>query len=215
MISNLNDFSFNTHRCFRFPCTSAISIYNRLTFCLRKLAPRLPQTLALVLILMLSACAPMRDTIKQTDFYYFGVSAKTFKEANYWWVGAGAFVSVFIVHPGGHHLYAKLNNMTLTQQGLGEILDYGYDNRQSRECAQAGPLLQNVVGFILTSIPYTRQTDFTKGYVAAAFGETVLSPIISNDLNSSNEKGGNAFWEYTGNLALATNNVLRVNWRKD
>jgi len=156
----------------------------------------------------------MRETVKNSDFYYFGVSTKTFKEANYWKVGAGALTSIG-AHSAGHHLYAKVNNMNLTQQGLEEKLDYGYDNRQSRECAQAGLVLQNVVGLVLTSIPYTRQSDFTKGYVGAAFSETVLSPIISNDLDSSNEKGGNSFWEYTGNLALATHNMLRVNWRKD
>jgi uncharacterized protein YceK len=167
-----------------------------------------------LLVVMLFGCGAIKETVKNSDFYYFGVNTKMVKEANYWKVATGALASV-AVHTAGHRIYAQINNMNLRQEGLEEWLAYGYSAKQSRECAQAGLALQNGIGLILTSIPYTRKSDFTKGYVVSAWTETAFSPLISNDLNSSNEHGGNRDWEYGINLFVATHNMLRVNWYKD
>lgn len=152
------------------------------------------------------------------DFYFFGVNPKTFKEANYWKVAAGAITSV-AVHTAGHYAYAGLNRMSVRQDGFKEVVGYGYANREYREFAQAGFLVQNLVGLVLTSIPATRQSDFTKGYVAMAFFEIVTEPLFwpgeNGDLNISNRHGGDATWEYIGFTALATHNVLRINWKKE
>lgn len=151
------------------------------------------------------------------DFYFFGVNANTFKQANYWQVVAGALASV-AVHTAGHYIYAGLFNMDTRQEGFSEC-DHGtYEPRKKRESAQAGLVLQNIGGLILTSIPFTRQTDFTRGYVAAAFAETAFYPVLfrkGGDLNISDDNGGNDGWEYAGNLTVATHNVLRINWKKE
>jgi hypothetical protein len=108
--------------------------------------------------------------------------------------------------------------MDIRQEGFKEIVPYGYEARQYREFAQAGFLTQNLFGLLLTSIPFTRQSDFTKGYVAMAFIETVTYPLIwhdDGDLYNSNKFGGNATNEYIGYMAIATHNMLRIKWNKD
>lgn len=167
-----------------------------------------------LIILLLAGCAH----IEKTDFYFFGVNTKTFKEVNYWKVAAGAITSV-AVHTAGHYAYAGLTGMSVRQDGFNEVAGYGYKERQYIEFAQAGFIAQNLVGLVLTSIPATRQSDFTKGYVAMAFIETVSYPLFEHgengDLNMSNRHGGNATLEYIGYAAIATHNLLRVNWKKD
>jgi len=173
---------------------------------------------AFACLFMLSACAPIQQTIKQTDFYYFGINAKMVKEANWYMVILGAVTAVG-VHTGGHYLYAALNNIEVKQDGFFEVIDGNAEPRKKREFAQAGPVLQNGVGLILTTIPATRKWDFTKGYVAASFVETAFYPALfrgdSGDLYISNKYGGNADVEYAIFTAVATHNMLRVKWHKD
>lgn len=172
--------------------------------------------LIVAVVLMLSACAPIQETVKNSDFYYFGVNTKMVKEANYWKVGAGVLTSV-AVHTAGHYIYAGMTNMDVKQDGFLEVVDGSSSRREKREFSQAGHILQNGVGLILTSIPKTRQSDFTKGYVAAAWVETAFYPALfrkEGDLNISHDNGGNADLEYGVNLLLATHNMLRVKWSK-
>jgi hypothetical protein len=174
--------------------------------------------LSILFICLVTIPAHAGDKVTGWDFYFFGVNAKTFKEANYWKVSAGIIFSLG-VHTGGHWAYAKLNGMDIHQEGFSEIVGPGYEAGRYREFAQAGFLAQNLVGLALTSIPKTRQSDFTKGYVAMAFIETVSHPLFwpgeNSDLNMSNRCGGNATWEYVGYTALAIHNLLRVKWYKE
>lgn len=168
-------------------------------------------------VCLLIGCAGMKEATKGYDFYYFGVNTKTFKEANYWKVTAGAITSV-AVHTAGHYAYAGLNGMSVRQDGFKEVVDRGYSDKNCREFAQAGFLTQNLIGLALTSIPAFRQSDFTKGYVAMAFIETVSYPLLwqnDGDLYSSDKNGGNATLEYIGYSAVALHNLLRINWEKE
>ena len=149
------------------------------------------------------------------DFYFFGVNTKTFKEADWKMVALGAATSL-AVHTAGHYLYAAANDMHVRQDGFKEIISLD-DNgsREIRQFAQAGFALQHAVGVALTTIPATRQTDFTRGYVAMAWMETVTYPLLhpdDGDLYLSHHFGGNRDWEFAAYMAVATHNVLRVNW---
>ena len=149
------------------------------------------------------------------DFYFFGVNTKTFKEADWKMVALGAATSI-AVHTAGHYAYAKLNGMSIRQDGFCEKISFSnYSAKQNREIAQAGFVAQHLVGVILTTIPATRHTDFTRGYVAMAWIETATYPIWwqkDGDLNWSHHFGGNRDWEFAAYMAVATHNVLRVNW---
>jgi len=152
------------------------------------------------------------------DFYFFGINAKMIQEAKPIPIILGV-IAAPLVHTAGHYVYAGLNGMDIRQDGFHEILPAGYEARQYREFAQAGFITENLVGLVLTSLPATRQSDFTKGYVAAAFVHTISYPLINqgekDDLYWSNRHGGNRDWEYVGYSAIATHNLLRVKWYKD
>jgi len=178
--------------------------------------------LILLFIIVLVGCSGVHSDIKKeiehTQFYYFGVNSRMVKEANYWKVGAGALASIG-VHIGAHYAYAGVSGMSVRQEGFFEVFDGDCNPRQKREFSQAGLFAQNIVGLVLTSIPATRQSDFTKGYVLVSFIETAFYPVLwrgeSGDLYQSNKYGGNADLEYAIFTAVATHNMLRVNWRKD
>lgn len=173
--------------------------------------------LIVVAVMMISACAPLKETVKNSDFYYLGVNAKTFKEANYKAVALGAVASV-ATHTAGHYAYAGLTGMRVQQDGLLEVVDGESPEHHLRGFSMAGFALQNGVGLILTSIPATRQSDFTKGYVTAAFAETAFYPVIwrnNGDLHQIKEHGGNDDLMYGIFTAIATHNMLRVNWKKE
>lgn len=151
------------------------------------------------------------------DFYFFGVNTKTFKDANYLKVAAGVATSI-AVHTAGHYIYAGFTNINVTQDGFREVISGDYTNTEAREFAQAGFLAQSIGGLILTSIPYTRQSDFTKGYVAMEFLEVATYPMFwqgtSGDFNMSDRHNGDKDWEYAGHMAVAIHNMLRINWEK-
>ena len=152
------------------------------------------------------------------DFYFFGVNTKTFKEADWKMVALGAATSV-AVHTAGHYAYAWANGMSVKQDGFREIISFNENSaREIRQFAQAGFVAQHFVGLVLTTIPATRQTDFTRGYVAMAWMETVTYPLLhpdDGDLYLSHHFGGNRDWEYAAYMAVATHNVLRVKWYRD
>lgn len=169
--------------------------------------------LIIMFLIMLSGTAHA-----QWDFYFFGVNAKTFKEADWKMVVLGAATSL-AVHTAGHYLYAASNDIHVTQDGFKEIISLDENSgREVREFAQAGFILQHAVGLALTTIPATRQTDFTKGYVAFAFFETMTYPAVhrhEGDLSLSNQNGGSGYADYAVFMTVATHNILRVNWKKE
>ena len=151
------------------------------------------------------------------DFYFFGINTKMIKEANYKMVALGVVTSL-AVHTAGHYAYAAANGMDMRQEGLYEVVGADYSAKQQRESGQAGFFAQHLVGLALTTIPATRQTDFTRGYVACAFFNTLLYPVFDQgkgDLTSSAQYGGDRDWEYAAYMLLATHNVLRVKWYKE
>jgi hypothetical protein len=151
------------------------------------------------------------------DFYFFGVNTKLFKEANYKMMALGA-ATALAVHIGGHYAYAAANGMSVTQDGLEERISGNYPDHKIRWFMLSGFIAQHAVGLALTTIPATRQTDFTRGYVAFAWAETLSYPLRNNergDLYSSDRHGGNRDLEYMIFSAIATHNVLRVKWYKE
>jgi hypothetical protein len=171
--------------------------------------------LAAALVIFTQGCATVKEATKNYDFYAFGVKAETFKpkNMNYFAVAAGV-VTAIAVHEGGHYLYAGLNHMSVRQNGFYEVAAYGYSAQQYREFASAGHIAQAVGGLILTSIPYTRQTSFTKGYVVAELLETTLYSQAfrhDGDLVMSRQYGGSG-WEEYGYDVIAVHNVLRIKW---
>jgi hypothetical protein len=152
------------------------------------------------------------------DFYFFGINTKMIKESDYKMVALGAVTSL-AVHTAGHYLYAAAADMHVRQDGFKEIVSLSDNStKEIREFAQAGFILQHAIGVALTTIPATRQTDFTKGYVAFAFLETLTYPAIhqhTGDLSLSDNNGGNGYVDYAVFMTVATHNVLRVKWEKD
>lgn len=151
------------------------------------------------------------------DFYFFGVNTKTFKEADWKMVALGAATSV-AVHTAGHYAYAYAHGMNIKQDGFCEAIQERYPDQRMREFSQAGFVAQHLVGVILTTIPKTRQTDFTRGYVAFSWAQTATYPLFFNnnqgDLNVSHRYGSDRDLEYLAYMAVATHNILRVNWSK-
>lgn len=174
--------------------------------------------LTLFLLILTVAARPAAAHADGWDFYFFGVNAKTFKEADYKMVALGAITSL-AVHTAGHYLYAAAADMHVRQDGFKEIVSLSDNStREIREFAQAGFILQHAVGVALTTIPATRQTDFTKGYVAFAFFETLSYPVIhqhTGDLSLSDNNGGNGYADYAVFMTVATHNILRVKWEKE
>lgn len=151
------------------------------------------------------------------DFYFFGVNARLFKEADYRLLAAGV-ASSLAVHVAGHYAYAGLHGMKVRQHGFKEIVPAGYAAKRYREFAQAGFVAQHAVGLLLTSLPITRHSDFTRGYVALALAETVTYPALhrhEGDLHFSHRYGGNRDLEFAAYSAVAIHNVLRVKWYKE
>lgn len=170
-----------------------------------------------LLVVMVCGCGAIKETVKNSDFYYFGVNTKTFKEMNYWKAGLGVLASVG-VHAGAHWAYNGIFDMGAEQNGFLEVADGNCAPQKVREFSQVGFAAQNLGGLILTSIPKTRQSDFTKGYVVASWVEIVSYSLWNGDhgdFNMSASHGGNRDWEYALSLFVATHNILRVRWKKE
>lgn len=173
------------------------------------------QILIFVIVCQLVLVSPVKA--EGWDFYFFGVNTKTFKEADWKMVVLGAVTSA-AVHTAGHYAYAGIHGISVRQEGLSEMVSFSeYSPQRNREFLQSGFIAQHFVGLILTTVPYTRQTDFTRGYVALAWIQTVTYPIrrqTDGDLYWSQKFGGNRDLEFIAYTAVATHNVLRVNWSK-
>jgi hypothetical protein len=171
-----------------------------------------------ILCLLLMALTSLPVHAGGWDVYCFGVNTKAFKEADWKMVVLGAATSL-AVHTGGHYAYAGLSGMSVRQDWLSEIISFADSNpKQIREFMQAGFVAQHAVGLLLTTIPATRHTDFTRGYVAFAWFETATYPLhwaSDGDLYWSDVYGGNRDMEYFVFMVIATHNLLRVSWKKE
>jgi len=169
---------------------------------------------SIVLILVLTSVPAIAGGY---DFYFFGVNLETFKTKNLNYPAAilGGLTAA-AVHIGSHYAYAGLTHMSVTQCGFEERIPYGYSDQQYREFATVGHFGQALVGLLLTSIPATRQTSFTKGYVIWETIDVSTYPLLctgsKGDINMSRQFGGSD-WEHAGYSAIAIHNLLRINWK--
>lgn len=167
----------------------------------------------LLLFVSVNSQAAGRFSIKGYDIYFFGIDINALEDSNYLSVAGGVAAS-FAVHTAGHWLYATSQGLPIRQSGLNEQLGSS-DQGHIRKFCQSGFALQNMVGLILTSLPQTRYSDFTKGYVAAAFLEINSYPALwtgsdFGDLKVSGLNGGNEWGEYAVYLSIASYNTLRI-----
>ena len=147
------------------------------------------------------------------QFYCFGVNLEWVQTAKWEQVAAGAVASV-LTHTAGHYLAAGITGSRIHQDGFREhcTVDSGGD---ARWIARAGFIAQNGIGLILTSIPKTRHTDFTRGYVAMSAAETWTYPLVwhdDGDLDMIDKYGGNGDLEWGIYSAVAAHNMLRLKW---
>jgi hypothetical protein len=175
-----------------------------------------------LLLMMLYGCGG-------TKFYFFGVDADIFKEANakdWAKVGAGAVTSI-AAHVGGHWVAGEIFDVDYEFKDLytKEEIDYKCwegetcSNSDLRWFARGGFVLQNGIGLALTSFETTRYSYFTKGYVATSAIDTWSYPLRHygsdyNDLKMLDHANGNGDLEYGIYSAIALHNVLRVPWYK-
>lgn len=150
------------------------------------------------------------------DVYIFGVNVEYVKERNYKEVVLGALTSI-LVHSAGHYLYANTHGMTIHQNGFRENITND-DTKENRECAQVGYLLQHTIGLILTTIPKTRHTDFTKGYTDMALLQTTIMTIIDGnnhgDFVTSDKYGGNKTIEFALFETIGVYNYIKSNFKE-
>ena len=175
----------------------------------------------LLLLLMLCGCGG-------TKFYFCGVDADIFKEADgkdWMSVGAGVVTSV-ATHTAGHWLAGeifdvdfKFNGTYTKEEVSAECWNGGCSNSDLRWFARGGFVLQHGVGLALTRFESTRYSYFTKGYVASAAIGTWTYPVYHSGSNYHDFKmldahGGSGDAEYGIYSVIALHNLLRVPWYK-
>lgn len=166
-----------------------------------------------LLVLLLSASAYAEDK-SNWQFYFFGVNINAIKEMNWKEVTLGA-VSTIVVHIAGHHIDGLIYGDAVEQRGTHEYFKEPQSKERTVEFVRAGFILEHAVGLALTSFEKTRNTDFTKGYVAAAWVHTVTYPIVEGaDLKTSENNGGSYYGDYAVYVLAATHNLLRVNLKE-
>jgi hypothetical protein len=177
---------------------------------------------SLILLLLLCSCGG-------TKFYFFGVDADVFKEAQAKdWVAVTAGVVTSVgAHVGGHWLAGEIFDVDFkfkdayTKEDVSaECWDGGCSNSDLRWFARGGFVLENGIGLVLTSFETTRYSYFTKGYVASAAIGTWSYPLRHhgskyNDMKMLDEFGGNGDVEYGIYSTVALHNVLRIPWKKE
>lgn len=169
--------------------------------------------LLLVLCLLMMGCAG-------TKFYFFGVDLDWVKKADKiscveMVVGVGTSVGAHVL---GHYLAGELFDVDFEYKDFytkEEITSYRSDS-DVRWFLRGGFIFQHGIGLALTSFETTRQSYFTRGYVAAAALQTWCYPITAdntyNDFKSLDKFGGNGDIEYGIYSLVAAHNVLRVKW---
>ena len=176
----------------------------------------------LILLLLLCSCGG-------TKFYFFGVDADIFKEAqakDWAHVTVGA-VSSIAAHVGGHWVAGEIFDIDYEFKDFYTKEEVSYDcwngdcsNSDLRWFARGGFVLQNGIGLVLTSFEATRYSYFTKGYVATSAIDTWSYPVRHygsdyNDMKMLDAHGGNGDLEYGIYSAIALHNMLRIPWEKE
>jgi len=170
--------------------------------------------LGIVLSLLLLLATP--TYAGNWDINIFGFKPEIITKENWGWFLLGSASATF-VHVSGHYIIAGINDTSVHQEGLLEIINCGYSNREYREFAQGGFIFELATGTILTSIPSIKNSGFVKGFVSTTFARVVTYPIVyrnSGDLHLSNKYGGNADLEYIFYLGVASFNLYRIDWQK-
>jgi len=171
----------------------------------------------LVLLLLLCSCGG-------TKFYFFGVDADIFKEAQAkdWAHVTAGVVSSVAVHTAGHWAAAEIFDVDFEFRDYytkEHVTEYDSDS-DLRWFARGGFVLQHAVGTALTSFEATRYSWFTKGYVASAAVGTWTYPLYHygsdyHDFRLLDDAGGNGDLEYGIYSAIGLHNLLRVPWIKE
>ena len=161
--------------------------------------------LILLVVFLLTGCASTG-----TKFYFFGVDYDKIKEMNKVEAIAGVVTAVG-AHVGGHFLAGELDNNQVEFDGF---MTESFE-RDSWEVNNGGFVLQHGIGLLLTSFERTRQTDFTRGYVAYGL-TTIAYPLThGNKHNDLVRDGEFQSLEYGVFSTIALHNMLRVNWTTD
>jgi hypothetical protein len=158
-----------------------------------------------------------------TKFYFFGVDADIFKEANgkNWMAVSAGVVTSVATHTAGHWLAAEAFGVEFKFKDCytkEEVTHYDSDS-DLRWFARGGFVLQHAVGTALTSFETTRYSWFTKGYVASSAIGTWTYPLYHSgsdyhDFKLIDDAGGNGDAEYGIYSAIGLHNLLRVPWKK-
>ncbi|CAB5119646.1 hypothetical protein D3OALGA1CA_2511 [Olavius algarvensis associated proteobacterium Delta 3] len=104
------------------------------------------------------------------EFYFFGINVNHLKDARPLMLVAGALASV-AAHEAGHLLYLESQGKRWDTQasmssGFAVQSQEGLNNEQLQLFGRSGFLLQTGIGTLLTLFPGTKNSDFTKGWVA-------------------------------------------------
>ena len=133
------------------------------------------------------------------ELYFFGVNIDSFNDCNWLHVIAGAAASL-LVHELGHALYLesqeqKWNFELSASSGMAITFSDSISQRQYRDFGRAGFALQTGIGLLLASIPASRGSDFTKGWVGIntvqLYTYDVREHEHGNDFSMIDKGGGN------------------------
>ena len=172
---------------------------------------------SLILLLLLCSCGG-------TKFYFFGVDADIFKEAQAkdWVHVTAGVVSSVAVHTAGHWVAGEIFDVDFKFRDCytkEQVTHYESDS-DLRWFARGGFVLQHAVGTALTSFEATRYSWFTKGYVASAAVGTWTYPLYHHgsdyhDFKLIDDADGHGDAEYGIYSTIALHNVLRIPWKKE
>ena len=138
---------------------------------------------AMIIALCLSAMlcgAAVADEKPLWEFNILGINPRDFRDRSIIEIGAGAILS-YVVHEMGHIVYAKYAGANQTwdiPRFTTHVTGAGNWSKSNWEWfGRAGWVAQTAVGYLLVSIPATRNSDITLGFnaLSAAAGFTYSS----------------------------------------
>ena len=135
------------------------------------------------------------------EFIFFGINVNHLKDSKPIMLAAGALASV-AAHELGHMLYLESQGkswdlQTSASSGLAVHTPDQLNDDQLQYFGRSGFLLQNSIGTLLTCLPGTRNSDFTKGWVAMntfqIWTYDVRSHDIGDDFDLIEEANGDVY----------------------
>lgn len=155
-----------------------------------------------LIVLIFSVAAGNPDVVRAEgdyEIYFFGINLKSFHNCDWLHIAAGAAASL-LVHELGHALYLeaqehKWDFELSTASGMAITFSDSLSRRQSRDFGRAGFALQTGIGLLLASMPASRGSDFTKGWVGVntiqLYTYDVREHEHGNDFSMIDKGGGN------------------------